>query len=318
MPVTDSPTSEPTTRWESEVAQGKSDPFRFFSKIGEEFWDDNKDLEASGIDVAPDGSHLILVSDEGEIIFLNLRDYESGHCKISSISGVDGDDLEGVAIDPGAWDPDDMHVYIVHEGADDDDPILYKVSYEFNDGRCSARVVDSANLEGAIPCMKTSNGIESLGLKSASSGGDPAVFFVGIQDTGNVYEVTSEGESTGSDSCYEGGMGGDDISGATYSSKYGHLWSYVESKNSIAVVDPAQDCTVATYRIGSGMDEEGLALDFEHKLLYMAVDGQGDGSVVSVYNFTYPQGLDECIDSRGSCGGFKVCGGKKRGNNFFG
>lgn len=276
---------------------------------------DNKDLEASGIDVAPDGSHLVLVSDDGQIIFLNLRDYGSGHCMLDSIGGIDGDDLEGVTIDPTDWSPDDMHAYIVHEGGDDDEPTIYRISYEFDgDGSCKASAVDSIGLEDALPCMETSNGIESFGLKR---GGNPAVFLVGVQDTGMVYEVTSEGESMGPASCYDGGMGNTDVSGATYNEEHKHLWSYVESKNMIAVIDTVRDCPVASWSIGTGMDEEGLAIDWERGVLYLAVDGQGDGSVVSAYNFTYPKGLDECIDTAGSCDSFEVCGGKRRAGNFF-
>jgi hypothetical protein len=80
-----------------------------------------------------------------------------------------------------------MHAYVIHEGADNDEPYLYKISYEFDPDAdppfCSASVVDSKSLYGAIPCLETSNGVESLGLKSASSSTDLAVFIVGVQNT---------------------------------------------------------------------------------------------------------------------------------------
>lgn len=212
-----------------------------------------------------------------------------------------------------------MHAYVVHEGADDDEPYLYKIQYEYNPlvGSCSASVVDSKSLYNAIPCLETSNGIESLGLKSASSLDDPAVFFVGIQDTGKIYEVTSEGLSNGQ-ICYDGGIGAEDISATTYISEYGHIWSFTDDEDLITVVDVAKNCPVAAYELPSSLDEEGLAIDMENGLMYIVVDGQGDGSVVSVYNLTYPSedDLDGCLDdteggssSSGYCGDFSLCGG---------
>ena len=44
----------------------------FYAFIGKEFFEDNMDNEASGIDMAPDGSHLVVASDDGKIFFLNL------------------------------------------------------------------------------------------------------------------------------------------------------------------------------------------------------------------------------------------------------
>jgi len=316
------------------VAQAASDdesPFSFIDNIAEDFFDENDDIEASGVDIAPDGSHLVIVTDEGEIIFINLLDYESGHCMVDLYDEVDGTDLEGVAIDPTEWSPSNMNVYVVHEGADDDEPYLYKINYEYDPdaGRCSATVVESKSLYSAIPCLETSNGIESLGLKSASTSTDPAVFLVGIQDTGKVYEVTAEGASNGS-YCYDGtgGTGYDDISATAYNREYGHIWSYIESEDTIAVVDTTRNCPVAMHEMPSSrLDEEGLAIDFENGRMYVVVDGQGDGSVVSVYNFTYPEHVDECLEDIGeyeprSCSNFAVCGadkrkGLRRGNKLF-
>lgn len=250
---------------------------------------------------------------------MNLKDDDSGHCLLDSVRGMDGDDMEGVAIDPSEWSPNAMHVYVVHEGdgEKDDEPVLYKIRYEYDpdEGDCSARVVDDVGLGDALPCLETKNGIESLGLKSASRAGEPAVFLVGMQDTGKIYEVTSEGESH-SPRCYDGGMGGDNVSGAMYNTEHRHLWSYAEGSNAIAVVDTVRGCTVAEYQIGTRLDEEGLAIDWERGRLYLAVDGQDDSSVVSVYHFTYPGGLDKCLDDGGSCDDFRTCGGKRRENLF--
>lgn len=294
-------------------------PFTFLGNIGEEFFDDDDGLEASGVDIAPDRSHLVIVTDEGEMIFLNLLDYESGHCIFDLSDELDETDLEGVAFDPTIWEPDDMHVYVVHEGADDDEPLLYKIKYEYDpdEGECSASLVDTTSLHGAIPCLETSNGIESIALKSASTDAEPAVFLVGIQDTGKIYEVTSEGRSNGP-YCYDSGMGEDDVSATTYNSERGHMWSYIESEDTIAVVDASKDCPVATYEMPSSThetDEEGLVIDFENGLMYLVVDGQGDGSIVSVYEFTYPENLGECLDlgvSPGSCSDFEVCTDDRR------
>ena len=70
---------------------------------------------------------------------------------------IDGDhkrDFEGVAFDPTAWREDDMNVYVVHEGADDDEPILFKLNYEYDtersDQRCASSLVSVWN-----SCMHT-------------------------------------------------------------------------------------------------------------------------------------------------------------------
>lgn len=287
--------------------------FSFFSYIGEDFFNDNIPIEASGLDIAPDGSHLVVVSDDGKILFLNLNNYESGHCMVDlSDDDIinDRSDFEGVAIDTGIWDPNNMHAYVVHEGSDDDEPYLFKIEYEYdNNGSCSATVVNRTSLIGAIPCLEDSNGIESLGLKTKSSNSEPAVFFVGVQDTGKIYEITSAGLSNGPDYCYDAGLGVEDVSASSYDGKY--LWSFIDDEDMIAVVDPTKYCTLAIYDMTPPANEEGLVIDIENSLMYVASDGQGDApSHVAIYNFTYPEDLGECLDAGAeSCSGFTVCGG---------
>mmetsp|Transcript_3864 Transcript_3864/g.8618 ORF Transcript_3864/g.8618 Transcript_3864/m.8618 type:complete len:257 (+) Transcript_3864:3775-4545(+) len=230
------------------------------------------------------------------------------------------DDFEGIAIDPNTWTPQDdgnMYAYVVHEGSDDEEPYLFKIKYTYdsNAGTCSASVVESESksLFGAIPCLTGSNGIESLSLKTQSSSTDPAVFFVGIQDTGKVYEITSDGLSKGPDYCYEGGLPGvNDFSSSSYDGKY--LWSFHGEENKIVVIDPIRDCPLATYDMAFQMmdkDKEGFTFDVENGLIYVAFDEGGgrDPIVVAAINFTYPTGLDasECIPQE-SCRGFTVCG----------
>eukprot|EP00581_Thalassiosira_minuscula_P008544 CAMPEP_0183703882 /NCGR_PEP_ID=MMETSP0737-20130205/1441_1 /TAXON_ID=385413 /ORGANISM="Thalassiosira miniscula, Strain CCMP1093" /LENGTH=422 /DNA_ID=CAMNT_0025930683 /DNA_START=142 /DNA_END=1410 /DNA_ORIENTATION=+ len=291
-------------------------PFRFYSFIGEDFFADNQPNEASGLDISPDGTHLVGVSDDGKIFFLNLLDYTSGHCMIdlSNNEVIDGDDdFEGVAIDTGSWTVDNKHAYVVHEGGEDDEPYLFKMQYEYdNDGDCSIKSIERTSLLGAIPCLTDSNGIESLGLKTPSSGSDnPAVFFAGVQDTGKVYEVTSDGWSNGPQACYDAGIGKEDVAATAYDGQY--LWSFLADEDTLAVVDPIQYCTVAVYEMAIDMDQEGLVIDVDNRVMYAASDEQGDApSLVAVYNLTYPEDIGECLgeyDSIGLCTGFDVCEG---------
>lgn len=91
-----------------------------------------------------------------------------------------------------------------------------------------------------------------------------------------------------------------------------HIWSYNEIEDTITVVDATENCRVAAYDMSSAADpdEEGLAIDFENGLMYLVVDGQNSGSSVSVYNFTYPEGLGPCLGTPvvESCSSFTVCG----------
>mmetsp|Transcript_5291 Transcript_5291/g.8816 ORF Transcript_5291/g.8816 Transcript_5291/m.8816 type:complete len:438 (-) Transcript_5291:339-1652(-) len=295
-------------------------PFSFYSYIGERFLEENLPNEVSGLDIAPDGSHLVAVSDDGKLFFLNLDDSSSGHyvVDLSEDDFISGrSNFEGVAIDTGIWDPNNMHAYVVHEGNNVDEPYLFKIEYGRNeDSHFSAIVVDRKSLIGSIPCLEGSNGIESFGLMTASSVTDPAVFFVGIQDNGKIYEITSEGLSNGSDFCYDSGMGVDDVSSTTYDGTY--FWSFIDREGMIAVVDPARDCTLAIYDTTLPANEEGLAIDFENGLVYVASDEGGDGipSRVSAYNFTYPSDLDECMnEGTKTCRGFTVCGAAQSANN---
>lgn len=289
-------------------------PFSFYSYIGQSFFADNQPNEASGLDKSPDGTHLVGVSDDGKIFFLNLLDYTSGHCMIdlSDDDIIDGDDdFEGVAIDTGSWKVDDKQAYVVHEGSDDDEPYLFKLQYEYdNNGGCSITSIERTSLLGSIPCLTDSNGIESLGLKTPSSESNPAVFFAGVQDTGKVYEITSDGWSNGPQACYDAGIGKEDVAATAYDGQY--LWSFLADEDTLAVVDPIQYCTVAVYEMTIPMDQEGLVIDVENSLMYAASDEQGDSpSLVAVYNLTYPE-IGECLDEYGfvgSCTGFEVCDG---------
>ena len=164
----------------------------------------------------PDRSHLIVVSDNGKIFFLNLLDYNSGHCTWENNKMFnDNTDFEDVAIVDTEWSRNNKIAYIVHEGGDDDRPYLYKykVRYTFNSNlgtSCSVQLIESHSLRGALPCLPTSDGIESLTWKVGTY--NPAVFYVGIDDTGRLYEITENGDSNG-DVCFDEGIGRDGISG---------------------------------------------------------------------------------------------------------
>ena len=222
----------------------------------------------------------------------------------------DNTDFEGVAIVNTEWSQNNKIAYLVHEGANDDRPYLYKVRYTYNSnlGSCSVELVESHSLRGALPCLPDSNGIESLTWKVGTS--NPAVFYVGIQDTGRLYEITSDGESNG-DVCFESGIGRDDISGSYHDGTY--LWSVFGEEGKLAVIDPARGgCTLAVIDIPRQWDTEGLVIDFENDLMYLAVDEQGgsDPSIVAVYDFTYNLDNKECISDipLRSCTGFILCG----------
>mmetsp|Transcript_28151 Transcript_28151/g.59448 ORF Transcript_28151/g.59448 Transcript_28151/m.59448 type:complete len:430 (-) Transcript_28151:189-1478(-) len=299
--------------------QSSSSPITFKTFIGWSFFDDDHSIEASGLVVAPDASHLVGVSDDGRIFFLNLENYNEGHCMVDlsdgdNTNGANIDisgrrDFEGITIDPSTWTTGNKHVYILHEGSSKSSPYLFKISYEYDNtnGNCYARVVEEVSLLNSIPCLEGSNGIESLGLKTPSSDDQSAVFFVGIQDTGMVYEITSEGLPNGGNGltpCYnargDGGDGGDgqftDVSATAYDGTY--LWVILNDGDTIAIIDPIQSCTLAIYDGTILPNDEGLTIDIENMLVYVASDGQGDGpSSVAVYDLEYPNDLGSCLES---------------------
>lgn len=131
----------------------KQPTLSFKSFIGRRFFKDTTSNEASGLALAPDRSHLIVVSDEGKIFFLNLFDYNSGHCvwKDDSMFSY-RTDFEGVTIVPNEWSKDDMIAYLVHEGGSSGRPYLFKIRYTFNSNRgiCSVEVIESHSLRGAL------------------------------------------------------------------------------------------------------------------------------------------------------------------------
>ena len=292
-----SPTSRPTPR----PTLPPTNPFTFYSFIAEDFLRDERSNEASGAELSPDGTHLIVVSDNGKVFFLNLLDYTSGHCMVDLDDNDDIDDMtdfEGVAIDHNDWSPNNMQAYIVHEGSKDEEPYLFKIKYTYDStlGTCSIDVIDSTSLYWALPCLTDSNGIESLTWKEGTT--NPAQFYAGLQDTGKLYEVSSDG--TGNGRCHDGGLGIDDLSASSYDGRY--LWSFYGETGKIVVIDPERnDCTLATYDMPSEYDKEGLTLDKERGLAYVAVDetGGNNPSLVAVHNFTYPANLETatCIKS---------------------
>jgi len=299
-----SPTNRPTPR----PTLPPTNPFTFYSFIAEDFLRDERSNEASGAELSPDGSHLIVVSDNGKVFFLNLLDYTSGHCMVDLDKNDDIDgmtDFEGVAIDHNDWSPNNMQAYIVHEGNKDEEPYLFKIKYTYDStlGTCSIDVIDSTSLYWALPCLTDSNGIESLTWKEGTT--NPAQFYAGLQDTGKLYEVSSDG--TGNGRCHDGGLGIDDLSASSYDGRY--LWSFYGETGKIVVIDPERnDCTLATYDMPSEYDKEGLTLDKERGLAYVAVDetGGNNPSLVAVHNFTYPTNLETaaCIKSGSS---MRVC-----------
>ena len=254
-----------------------------------------------------DGSHLIGVTDSGKVFFLNLlKDSagagafaDSGHCGVDvSGSGLldHGTDLEGIAIDHDNWsDPNSnmKYAYMVHEGNSGDAATLYKIAYEYNpQGSCSVNVIKSVSLFGSTPCLG-SNGIESLTWKETI--GDVAYFYAAVQDTGKIYEITSEGTSNGCE--YNGGLGMiTDISASSYDGKY--VWSFYGHKDIIVVVDPVNDCTLDTYDFPDasdttdfpfGQDKEGLIIDVDNGMMYVAIDnGSSNAGAVAAFNFTAP------------------------------
>ena len=60
----------------------------------------------------PDRSHLIVVSDNGKIFFLNLLDYNSGHCTWENNKMFnDNTDFEDVAIVDTEWSRNNKIAY---------------------------------------------------------------------------------------------------------------------------------------------------------------------------------------------------------------
>lgn len=268
------------------------------------------------------------VSDSGNLFFLNLLgDYTSGHCMVDLDydSVVDGrTDLEGVAIDPTKWKDDDKEAYVVFEGSDDEEPYLFKIKYEYDidstsgEASCSAFAVDGeeVSLVGAIPSLTTGNGIESLTYIETTDDGI-SVFYAGVQDTGKLYKITSEGSSY-NDCCYEPYEGKDDLSALNYDGTY--LWAFYGDRDEIVMMMDTENglCTVETYDIpeADGWDKEGIVVDSTRNLMYMAVDEtSNDPSIVAVYNMTYPDN-PSCSNIGRSCGLFgDVCRGASTTSN---
>ena len=159
------------------------------------------------------------------------------------------------------WSRNNKIAYIVHEGGDDDRPYLYKVRYTFNSNlgscSCSVQLIESHSLRGGLPCLPTSDGIESLTWKVGTY--NPAVFYVGIDDTGRLYEITENGDSNG-DVCFDGGKGRDGITGTYHDGNY--LCSSFGEDGKLAVIDPNQNgCTLAVIDIPTqDWDTEGIGI----------------------------------------------------------
>lgn len=102
------------------VVDAQSQPFSFFSLVAKQFLSNNPlTAEASGADVSPDGTHLVVCSDTGTLMFLNLEDYNTGHCVVdlkSNIAIGGNDDFEGVTIDRTSWTPGNKFIYLLYEG----------------------------------------------------------------------------------------------------------------------------------------------------------------------------------------------------------
>lgn len=273
-------------------------PFSFFSNIVRDFLEDNTTIKASGLDIAPDGLHHGMMSDEGKLVFINLHTYDSKHCLVElhdDNATNNRSNFEGVTITSAIWDPSNMNTCVVHEDSKCNEPHMFKIKCEYyNNGNCDATVVESKSFLGAIPCLEEYDGIKSLRLKTASSATAPAVFFIGIQDTGKVHETTSKGFSNGPDTCYNAELGVEDVSASTYDGT--HLWSFIDAKDTMVVVDPMQHCTVATYAATVPANEEYFAIDFKNSLMYVAIDKAGDApGHIMAYNFTYLDDLGKYL-----------------------
>ena len=284
-------------------------------RIGEAFFAANPTLEASGLTTVPDSSHLVGVSDSGAIFFLGLGANAGKDCNVPL--SIAANNFEGVAIDPNLWSTaaaGDKVAYAVHEGSSTEAPYLHKISYTYVPGAgagvvtCTAEVIESINLYGALPCLPGGNGVESLAYKESSYGAEEGVgvFFVGLQDTGVVYEITSSGLANGP-TCYDGGLGGvDGISGSFYEETTEILWSVYDNQDSFVAINTTKDCSL----LAEGTlqtNEEGLAIDFATGNMYIASDeGNNNGpSFVSIHTWLSSTSSDCCGD--GVCEGSEDC-----------
>ena len=88
-----------------------------------------------------------------------------------------------------------------------------------------------------------------------------------------------------------------DISASSYDGKY--VWSFYGHKDIIVVVDPVNDCMLDTYDFPdasdttddfpSGQDKEGLIIDVDNGMMYVAIDnGSSNAGAVAAFNFTAP------------------------------
>ena len=249
--------------------------------IGRELFRAFPHLEASGLVWLPHEHLLAGVSDTGDVFMVN-PDNEAEYYMAENVLGRGSDlqDFEGVTFDPYLIEAEDKsHIYVACEQP----PALLYLTYRLptDDADHSFASIEISNtvlLDEALPSnFEDNKGIESLTMYQPSTATTKAVFFVGLQDNGSVYQVDSDGQRVSSADVISV-VNGDDIdqrhvSGSHYEASTDTLFLMFDKQNSIAAIDVASQRILATFR-SRNTQEEGLAVRGDR--IYICSDEKGD------------------------------------------
>ena len=250
--------------------------------IGRRLFRAHPDIEASGLVWLPHEHLLAGVSDTGDVFMINPddeREYYVAPKILGESADSDYHDFEGVTFDPYLIETeDDNHIYIACENP----PALLQLRYrlpKYLDDHTFASVdlYDTAELDDALPSsFHEKKGIESLTLYKPSTATSKAVFFIGLQDNGSVYQVDSDGRLISSAdiiSVDNGDIDQRDVSGSHYDASTDTLFLVYDKQNAIAAVEVETNRVLATYRTRD-TQEEGIAVRDDR--IYICSDEAGD------------------------------------------
>ena len=249
--------------------------------IGRELFRAYPHLEASGLVWLPHEHLLAGVSDTGDVFMVN-PDNEAEYYMAENVLGRGSElqDFEGVTFDPYLIETEDeSHIYVACEQP----PALLYITYQLptDDADHSFASIELANLaplDEALPSnFEDNKGIESLTMYQWSTATTKAVFFVGLQDNGKIYQVDSDGQRVSSADVISVGKDADidqrHVSGSHYEPSTDTLFLMYDKQNAIAAIEVASQRVLATFR-SRDTQEEGLAVRGDR--IYICSDESGN------------------------------------------
>ena len=143
--------------------------------------------------------------------------------------------------------------------------------------------------DDVISDVDSGKGVESLTLLSPRDAvGTNAVFLIGLQGDGTIYQIDSQGEQVPGSPF----ITGEGFSASQYDPSTCLLFGASDSLNTFAAIDLQSKETVASWDSGD-THEEGLALR-HGKFFYVASDEGDDHSFVSEYAWFSPAPESVC------------------------